>query len=280
MGDLTRFLDESRTILLAVAILIGTSIVAHFAAKLIRNMITSNGRQLPRGSIAENIVRGLVWAIGLSIILAYCFDVDVHGLIAALGVGGIALSLGLQNTISNIIGGIQISWLGIIEPGDHVAIDSTEGVIENVNWRQTTLRGFDGIIHVIPNSMINANNVDKYEPNNIVSTPLCFANQSRNLDATITEMERLAKDAVSKVAKLERDPWILLTDIGEYGTHAKLRFVLKDTKHVEEARDAAVRAVAHYTQQSLETPSESADTSVATRDGAAQDEGVGESADS
>ena len=47
--------------------------------------------------------------------------------------------------------------------------------------------------------------------------------------------------------ELEKDPWILLTQIGEYGTWAKMRFVLKNTDHVREARDAALRAVSPYT---------------------------------
>jgi hypothetical protein len=58
----------------------------------------------------------------------------------------------------------------------------------------------------------------------------------------------LAKDAVQTVAELEKDPWILLTQIGEYGTWAKLRFVLKDMTHVREARDAALRAISPYTR--------------------------------
>ena len=61
-------------------------------------------------------------------------------------------------------------------------------------------------------------------------------------------MELRAKSAVEEVAELEKDPWILLTQIGEYGTWAKMRFVLKDTSHVREARDAALRAVSAYTR--------------------------------
>ena len=48
---------------------------------------------------------------------------------------------------------------------------------------------------------------------------------------------------MSKVAELERDPWVLTYEIGEYGTYATLRFVLKDMDHVSEAQDAAMRAI-------------------------------------
>ena len=72
----------------------------------------------------------------------------------------------------------------------------------------------------------------------------------RNVDEMLREMELLAKQAVEKVATLEKDPWLLVTQIGEYGTWAKMRFVLKDVDHAREARDAALRAVSPYTRVS------------------------------
>ena len=47
---------------------------------------------------------------------------------------------------------------------------------------------------------------------------------------------------------MEKDPWILLTEIGEYGIWAKMRFVLKEPTHAREARDAALRAISPYTR--------------------------------
>lgn len=247
MADIKQALENNHlgTILLAVVILVVTAAVAHCATWLIRSVLAREmgGRPVPRDNIAENVARGFIWVIGASLILAYCFGVDVDGMIAALGVGGIALSLGFQDTLSNIIGGVQVTWLGIIEVGDHVIIGDTEGIVENVNWRQTTVRDFERIVHVIPNSVINSSEVNKFEPANLVTTSICFTNDKQNVDGKLAEAERIAKEAVSEVAELERDPWILTTGVGEYGTYAKLRFMLKDMSHVREARDAAVRAI-------------------------------------
>lgn len=73
-------------------------------------------------------------------------------------------------------------------------------------------------------------------------------NDGRDLAKTFRTMELLAKDAVERLAPLERDPWMLATQIGEYGVWAKLRFVLKDATHAREARDAALLAIAPYTR--------------------------------
>jgi small-conductance mechanosensitive channel len=235
-------------IIAAAVLLAATILVAHAAVRVVRRILSTDGAPLPSSSIIENIVRIVVWAVGGSLILSMCFKVDVGGLVTAIGVGGVALSLGLQDTISNFIGGLQVTLMKIIQPGDHVKIGATEGMVLDITWRQTIVKDFENTVHTIPNSSINKGEVEKIEPSNLVSTLISFTNDTRDIDETIHTMELLAKDAVQTVAELEKDPWILLTQIGEYGTWAKLRFVLKDMTHVREARDAALRAISPYTR--------------------------------
>ncbi len=248
------FKDASglNAIIVAVVLLMVTTFLSRSAVRLVRKALSSDGAPLPSSSLIENIVRIAIWALGGSLILSMCFDVNVGGLVAALGVGGVALSLGLQDTISNFIGGLQVTLMKIVQPGDHVKIGSTEGMVLDVTWRQTVVKDFENTIHTIPNSSINSGEVEKIEPAHLVATMLSFTNDTRAIDETIRVMELRAKEAVEQVTELERDPWILLTQIGEYGTWAKMRFVLKDMDHVREARDAALRAVSPYTRMNFE----------------------------
>ena len=239
--------DDVQKWVIAVIIVIITAIVSALVSRLIRRVTSSDGVPLPSSSILVNIARIAIWAIGLSVMLSACFNVDVNALLAALGIGGVALSLGLQDTLKNFIGGVQVTIMKIIKPGDHVIIGGTEGIVQDVNWRQTAVKDFENNIHLIPNALINSTEVEKIAPDTMVSTMISFTNDTRDIDALIREMEIRAKAAVEKVAELEKDPWILLTQIGEYGTWAKMRFVLKDTSHVREARDAALRAISPYT---------------------------------
>lgn len=252
--DIAQWIQNSVTVgevsalVVAVVLFAFTLFADHVAVKVARKLLSSDGAPLPSSSIIEIIVRIAVWALGGSIILSACFNVDVGGLVTALGVGGVALSLGLQDTISNFIGGLQVTLMKIVKPGDHVKIGSTEGMVLDVTWRQVVVKDFENNVHTIPNSSINSGEVEKIEPPNLVSTMISFTNDTRDIDETIRVMERLAKEAVQEVAELEKDPWILLTQIGEYGTWAKMRFVLKEMSHVREARDAALRAVSPFTR--------------------------------
>ena len=254
MGDITSSVQDIARgnllilIAIAVVIMVLTAVAARLTSKLIRRLTQSDGVPLPSSSILVHIARGTIWLIGLSTMLSACFDVDVNGLLAALGIGGVALSLGMQDTIKNFIGGLQVTIMGIVKPGDHIIVDGVEGIVQDVTWRQTKVRDYEHVTYIIPNAIINAATVEQVEPNFLVTTMLSFTNDGRNLDIVIPEMERLAKEAVEKVAPLEQDPWILLTQIGEYGTWAKMRFVLADVTHAREARDAALRAVSPFTR--------------------------------
>ena len=73
-------------------------------------------------------------------------------------------------------------------------------------------------------------------------------NDGRDIDAMLREMEEKARLAVQAIVPLEKDPWILVTQIGEYGIWAKMRFVMSTPEHAREARDAALRAIAPYTR--------------------------------
>ena len=240
--------DYVARIIVAVVLLIITSILSRYSVRIIRKLLSSDGAPLPSSSIIEIIVRIVVWAVGGSVILSMCFGIDVGALLAAIGVGGVALSLGLQDTISNFIAGLQITLMKIVQPGDHVKMGQTEGIVLDVTWRQTIVKDFENNVHTIPNSSINSGEVEKIEPTNLIATMISFTNDTRDIDETVRKMELLAKEALEEVAELEKDPWILLTQIGEYGTWAKMRFVLKDMTNVREARDAALRAISPYTR--------------------------------
>lgn len=245
--------DSLQAIVLAVVIIAITATVSAIVVRLLRRLMQVDGSPIPESSIIVNVVRIVIWLCGISIVLSACFGIDVNALLAALGIGGVAVSLGMQDTLKNFIGGLQVTLMKIVRPGDHIVIGNVEGIVQDVTWRQTVVNDFEGAVHLIPNAVINSTSVMKLAPDTLIVTKISFVNDGRDLDEVIREMEQLAKRAVETVAELERDPWILMTELGEYGMWGKLRFVLKDAEHVREARDAALRAIAPYTRLNPET---------------------------
>ena len=163
--DISRFVGSEwlGTLITAVLILTLTAVVGHLLTKFLRKVLNYSD-ELPSSSIFINIGRAIVWMVGGSVMLSTCFGIDVSAAITALGIGGIAISLGFQDTISNLIGGVQVSLLRIVTPGDNISIGGSKGVVKDVSWRHTTITNAKGETAVIPNSVINKNSLTHLPP--------------------------------------------------------------------------------------------------------------------
>ena len=155
----------------ALALALATAIAARVATRILKRYLNQESNPLPSSSIIINIARGVIWATGISVILDACFGVNANALVAALGVGGIAVSLGFQDTLSNLIGGLQVTFMGIVKPGDNIEVGAEAGVVQDVTWRHTTIRDAMGQTVIIPNSIISKTALVHLLPANRVVVP-------------------------------------------------------------------------------------------------------------
>ena len=234
-------------LLVACAILIATAILVHILTSLIRRVMNREGSPLPANSIFLNIVRVAVWAFGLSVMLSLCFDVYVTGFFAALGVGGIALSLGMQDTISNLIGGINVSLSGLVKQGDHIKLSTgLQGVVKDVTLRQTVIEDRAKNQIVIPNASMNTSTVTKLPTTAHIVIPVVVRAEDDRLSNVCRNMEKAVEVKVSRVSKLKKHPSTHFTEITEYGYRGTMVFDIADPEKVVPATDAAIRAMALY----------------------------------
>lgn len=80
--------------------------------------------------------------------------VPVGTLVASAGVVGLALSLGAQGFVSDIVNGFMILLEKQLDVGDVVELSGIQGTVEDVNLKTTKVRDFDGTTHFIPNRSI------------------------------------------------------------------------------------------------------------------------------
>ena len=148
-------------IAIGVAIILGTIIASELLVRIFKKgyHITRDGDKA--GSIFTIIIRVVVWVLGAYLFFKLCLGMDISVLLGALGIGGLALSLGLQDTISNLLGGLFVSFGHSISIGDWIKVGSVEGTVKDINWRITELEDDIGQIHVIPNSALNSTTVTR-----------------------------------------------------------------------------------------------------------------------
>ncbi|MDN3355235.1 mechanosensitive ion channel family protein [Actinomadura sp. DC4] len=140
------------SVLVAVLILTISVAVARFAAGAVSSVVTSRAGVAQSATIFVNIVRVAVVGIGM-LVLLQSLGVSVTPLLTALGVGGLAVALALQDTLANLFAGVHILVSRKVQQGDYVRIDSgQEGYIVDINWRNTTIRQLAGNLVIVPNA--------------------------------------------------------------------------------------------------------------------------------
>ncbi|MFC3215142.1 mechanosensitive ion channel family protein [Novosphingobium panipatense] len=90
------------------------------------------------------------------------FGIDVTTGIAALGIGGIALALGAQKTVENLVGSVTVIADRPAQVGDFVRVGDVVGTVEDVGIRSTRIRTNDRTIVTIPNGDFSARQIENF----------------------------------------------------------------------------------------------------------------------
>ena len=185
-----------------------TAVATKVVSKTLRHLLNRDDNPLPASSIFINIARAVIWMIGGSFILDNCFGINANALVAALGVGGIAISLGFQDTLSNLIGGMQVTFMGIIKPGDNIEVGGVSGVVQDITWRHTTIEDACGQTIIVPNSNISKNTLVHLMPFGRVAVPVAVKDTSKwtSLDALADELTSATKAAVLPISGFDKEP--------------------------------------------------------------------------
>ena len=199
-------------VIAAIIIVVLVAALSHLVVKWLRHIMRRDDNAIPQSSIFVNITRGIIWGLGICLILDSCFNVNMSALIAALGVGGIALSLGFQDTLSNLIGGVQISFMKIVQPGDNIQVGTSKGVVQDVTWRHATIKNRNGETVIIPNSVISKNAVIHLPPPERVTVPF-LATTNNDLDVVSDAVAKTAHDTALEYSGLVEEPTVLFTEV-------------------------------------------------------------------
>lgn len=127
--------NAGKIIFLLVAI-VAALLITKGLARVMRKVLDRT--DMPSASIFINIMRVLVWILAASIVLQPVFGISPDNTDdRAPASGGIAVSLGLKDTVANVISGFGLMLGKVIQPGDLVSVAGTAGVVKDITWRQT-----------------------------------------------------------------------------------------------------------------------------------------------
>jgi small-conductance mechanosensitive channel len=163
----------------------------------------SSKRGQPLTTLTVTLVR-MVWAVPGMLLMMNLFGISLAPILTALGVGGLAVALGLRDTLSNLFAGFYVIVAGQFDQGDFVKLATgEEGYVADIRWRMTSLRTLSNHLVLIPNSKISEAIVTNFsKPNRLMPITLPVRVHS---NADLETVERLLLESAAEVSAINPD---------------------------------------------------------------------------
>ena len=140
-----------------------TMMSMRIARDLIRLYGSQSAGALPVATLTQNLAQIAVVILGALVLLDH-FHVSITPMLTALGVGGLAVALAMQDTLSNLFGGFYVAVAGQVRLGDYIKLNTgEEGYITDIGWRSTTIRSLGNSMIIVPNAKLAQAIVTNYD---------------------------------------------------------------------------------------------------------------------
>lgn len=228
MSDLppryVRYINLAIDALVVLSITIAT---ANLVGRLFSNYVQASNLPIPTTGLMQGVIKGTIIIIGCLVILNM-MGISITPMITALGVGGLAVALALQDTLANLFSGIHILLERSVRIGDFVKLESgQEGYVEDITWRTTRVRMLPNNMVIIPNNKLAKSIVTNYYLPEKRLSLLIPVSVSYNCDPATIEAMLIdeAKSAVGQIPGLLGDPEPFVRFIPGFG-ESSLDFTL------------------------------------------------------
>ena len=192
-------------ILFTVIILSITRVAARTINGFVTLRIERTQEKLPKTTLLNTILNVVIYAMGVLVVLQY-YGISIAPILTAMGVGGMAVALALQETLANIFSGLHLILSKQLRLDDYIKLSTgEEGRVTDITWRFTTIvPAGGGNMIVIPNQKIASSNITNYSmprKDIVISIPVGVA-----YDSDLDKVERVTLDVAKEVmAQIDKD---------------------------------------------------------------------------
>ncbi len=193
------FLSLLQKILLVIIIFSGTLVLARIAAGFADSYANKVKGVFASTTIFLNLIKLLVFLIGVLIILQ-TLGISISPILTALGIGGLAVALALQDTLSNLFSGLQIIASRQVRPGDYVKLNTgEEGYVTDITWRNTTIRAIPDNMIIVPNSKLASTILTNYhQPAKVMSVIIQIG---ISYDSDLAKVEKVTLEVAKEIQR-------------------------------------------------------------------------------
>lgn len=218
--------------------------------RILRKINIEEGLQFAMGRITHYII------VTIGIVLAFQFiGIDLSGLAVILGFLSVGIGFGLQNITSNFISGLILLFERPIKVGDRVTVNDTEGDVENINMRSTTIKTLNNISIIVPNSdFISSSVINWSHGDSKIRVDLDIGvSYNSDLDLVLQVLKDIAHS--NKEVLDDPEPEVHLREFGDSSWNMKLRVWIPNPKrHYYVRSDINCEIVRKFRENKIEIP--------------------------
>lgn len=203
-----------RKIIFFALIIVAGLIIIRIVITLVKKALAKSKLEKAAHSLIMSVVRVVLYAM-LSLIAASSLGIDVTGIVALASVASLAVSLALQNSLANIIGGFTIINTHPFQSGDWVEIAGQSGEVKEVGMAYTKLLTADNKLVQIPNANVVASEIVNYTATGKRRVDI---NVSASYDAPLDKVLTSLKEAGAVKDIIPEEG--VFTAVTGYGDHA------------------------------------------------------------
>lgn len=169
----------------------------------------------------KSSVRILLWFVTVILVLGY-LNVDMTSMIAILSVAGLAVSLAIQGTLSNLAGGIMVLVSKPFKVGDYIQAGGVEGTVADIAMVYTRIKTFDNKLIFVPNGEISKEKIVNYTSQELRRVDLTF---SAAYGASPQQVKDIMHAAIGRNNKtlFTPEPFVRMTKIKDSSVDYTLR---------------------------------------------------------
>lgn len=213
----------------------------------------------PTISLFTNIIKLSVYILGILVILQ-SLGISITPVLTALGVGGLAVALALQETLSNLFAGLQIIAARQVKPGDYIHLESgEEGYVTDVTWRNTTIRAIPNNMIIVPNSKLASTILTNYHQP--LKEMLVYVSVGVHYDSDLEHVERVTLEVARNVldtvpgGKKDHEPKIRYNEFGDSGIIFKTVLAVEEFyDHLELTHQFVKKLKKRYDEEGIVIP--------------------------
>ena len=209
---------------IAVAVLLSSFFLSSWGSKWIKRRIMKRAKaSITAANAIQRITFYILW-VAFALIALNIVDIPLTAFAFMGGAMAVGIGFGMQNIFNNLISGFIVIFSRPFKVNDIVEVAGTQGVVEDIGSRSTTIKTWDGLDVVLPNRYFLENSVTNWTGTDLRKREILKVSVS--YDSDTRQVEKLLLDIVSGHSSVLKSPapFVIFKNFGDDGLEFEIYY--------------------------------------------------------